>query len=92
MDVIIDLNWKKADLEQYFEFLDSSGFNSADEMLIFARQFRIAKQNVNNESSAGEQEKIYEAREFVIANFPQYSDDGIHKSDLQMYFNQCDEN
>ncbi|MCO5382425.1 MAG: hypothetical protein NHB15_10360 [Methanosarcina barkeri] len=43
VDVITDLKWKQTDLEQYFEFLDSSGFDSSDEMLIFARQFRITK-------------------------------------------------
>lgn len=89
MDIIIGLEWKQADMEQYFEFLDKSGFDSSDNMLNFARQFRMAKQNINNESSSRKQEKIYEAREFVIANFPQNSND-IDKSDIQMYFKQCD--
>jgi hypothetical protein len=89
MNIITGLEWKQTDLEQYFEFLDSSGFKSSDDMLIFARQFRIAKQNIKNESSAREQEKISEAREFVITNFPQNSSD-INKSDIQMYFKQCD--
>ena len=89
VDMIIGLEWKQADMEQYFEFLDKSGFDSSDNMLNFARQFRIAKQNINSESSAREQEKIYEAREFVIANFPQNIND-INKSDIQMYFKQCD--
>lgn len=89
MDIIIGLEWKQADMEQYFEFLNKSGFDSSDNMLNFARQFRIAKQNINNESSSRKQEKIYEAREFVIANFPQNSN-GIDKSDIQMYFKQCD--
>lgn len=89
MDIIIGLEWKQADMEQYFEFLDKSGFDSSDNMLNFARQFRMAKQNINNESSSRKQEKIYEAREFVIANFPQNSND-IDKSDIQKYFKQCD--
>lgn len=89
MDMIIGLERKRADMEQYFEFLDKSGFDSSDNMLNFARQFRIAKQNINSESSAREQEEIYEAREFVTANFPQNSND-INKSDIQMYFKQCD--
>lgn len=89
MDIIIGLEWKQADMEQYFEFLDKSGFDSSDNMLNFARQFRIAKQNINNESSSRKQEKIYEAREFVIANFPQNSND-IDKLDIQKYFKQCD--
>jgi hypothetical protein len=89
MDVITGLEWKQADLEQYFEFLDSSGFNSSDDMLIFARQFRIANRNINSESSDREQQIISDAREFVITNFPQNSSD-INKSDVQMYFNQCD--
>ncbi|AKB46603.1 hypothetical protein MSKOL_0826 [Methanosarcina sp. Kolksee] len=89
MDIIIGLEWKQADMEQYFEFLDKSGFDSSDNMLNFARQFRIAKQNINNESSSRKQEQIYEAREFVIANFPQNSND-IDKSDIQKYFKRCD--
>ncbi len=89
MDVITDLEWKQTDLEHYFEFLDSSGFDSSDEMLIFARQFRIAKQNINNELSDREREEISSAREFVITNFPQNSND-INRSDIQMYFYQCD--
>lgn len=89
MDIIIGLEWKQADMEQYFEFLDKSGFDSSDNMLNFARQFRIAKQNINNESSSRKREKIYEAREFVIANFPQNSND-IDKSDIQLYFKQWD--
>ena len=89
IDVITDLEWKQTDLEQYFEFLDSSGFDSSDEMLIFARQFRIAKKNINNELSNREREEISSAREFVITNFPQNSND-INRSDIQMYFNQCD--
>lgn len=89
MDIIIGLKWKQADLEQYFEFLDSSGFNSSDDLLTFTRQFRTARQNINNELSDREREKIYSAREFVITNFPQNSAD-INKSDIQMYFNQCD--
>ncbi|MGI5992604.1 MAG: hypothetical protein ACOX7Y_10070 [Methanosarcina sp.] len=89
MNVITGLEWKQADLEQYFEFLDSSGFDSSDDMLIFARQFRIAKQNINNESSDREQKLISDAREFVISNFPQNSSN-IKKTDVQMYFNQCD--
>jgi len=89
MNVITGLEWKQADLEQYFEFLDSSGFNSSDDMLIFVRQFRIAKRNINNESSDREQKLISDAREFVISNFPQNSSN-INKTDVQMYFNQCD--
>ncbi|WP_440948457.1 hypothetical protein ACSAZL_09630 [Methanosarcina sp. T3] len=89
MDVITGLKWKQADLEQYFEFLDSSGFNSSDDMLTFTHQFRIARKNINNESSDREKEKIYSAREFVITNFPQNSND-INKADIQIYFNQCD--
>lgn len=89
MNIIIGLEWKQADMEQYFELLDKSGFDSSDNMLNFARQFRIAKQNINNASSSRKQEKIYEAREFVIANFPQNSN-GIDKSDIQMYFKHCD--
>lgn len=89
MSVITGLKWKQTDLKQYFEFLDSSGFDSSEDMLIFARQFRIAKQNINNKSSLREQEKIHEAREFVITNFPQKNNE-IDKSEIQMYFNQCD--
>jgi hypothetical protein len=89
MDIITGLEWKQTDLEQYFEFLDSSGFDSSDNMLNFARHFKMAKQNIKSESSVREQEKISEAREFVIANFPQNSN-GINKSDIQMYFKQCD--
>lgn len=89
MNVITGLDWKQADLEQYFEFLDSSGFNSSDDMLIFARQFRIANRNIYSESSDREQKTISDAREFVITNFPQNRSD-INKSDVQIYFNQCD--
>lgn len=91
MNIITGLEWKQTDMEKYFEFLDSSGFDSSDNMLNFTRQFRIAKQNIDNESSPREKKKIYEARKFVIANFPQNSND-INKSDIQMYFNQCDTN
>jgi hypothetical protein len=90
MDIITGLKWKQTDLRQYFEFLDSSGFNSSDDLLTFARQFRIAQRSINSESSDGEREKVYNARKFVIANFPQYSDNGIHRSDIKMYFTQCD--
>jgi hypothetical protein len=90
MNKITGFKWKQTDLKQYFEFLDSSGFNSSNNLLNFARQFRIAQRNVNNESSDGEREIIYNAREFVIANFPKYDSNGIHKSDIQMYFNHCD--
>lgn len=89
MDIIIDLEWKQADLEQYFAFLDSSGFDSSDDMLIFARQFRIAKRNINSESADREREKISDAREFVITNFPQNGRD-INRSNIRMYFNQYD--
>jgi len=85
MNVITGLEWKQADLEQYFEFLDSSGFNSPDDMLIFARQFRIAKRNIYSESSDREQKIISDAREFVITNFPQNRSD-INKSDSPNIF------
>lgn len=88
MNTITGLKWKQADLKQYFEFLDSSGFHSSSEMLTFSRQFRIAQRNINNELPGAERDKIYNAREFVIANFPQYNDNGIQKSDIQLYFNQ----
>lgn len=90
MNTITGLKWKQADLKQYFEFLDSSGFHSSAEMLTFSRQFRIAQKSINSELSYAEKDKIYNAREFVIANFPQYSDNGIKKSDIQLYFNQHD--
>ena len=90
MNKITGFKWKQTDLKQYFEFLDLSGFNSSNNMLIFARQFRIAKRNVNNKSSDGEREIIYNAREFVIANFPKIDSSGIYRSDIQMYFNHCD--
>lgn len=89
MDAITGLKWKQTDLEQYFEFLDSSGFNSSDDMLIFVRQFRIAKRNINNESSDREQKLISDARGFVISNFPQNSSN-INETEVRMYFNQCD--
>jgi hypothetical protein len=90
MNTITGLKWKQTDLKQYFEFLDSSGFHSSVDMLTFSRQFRIAQQNINNELSDAERDQIYNARDFIIVNFPQYSDNGIHKSDIQMYFYQCD--
>ena len=92
MNIITSLEWKQTDLEDYFEFLDSSGFDSAENLLNFTRQFRVAKQNVNNGFSSREIKKIYEARKFVIVNIPQNSEQNndISKSDLQMYFNQCD--
>jgi len=89
MDTIIGLGWKQDDMVQYFEFLDSSGFNSSEDMLTFSRQFRIARQNINEKSSYREREKIYSAREFVITNFPQNSND-INRSDIQIYFNHYD--
>ncbi|ABE53036.1 Hypothetical protein Mbur_2167 [Methanococcoides burtonii DSM 6242] len=90
MNVIMDLNWKQADLEQYFDFLDTSGFNSSNDLLMFARQFRIAKKCIDDKASNSERNKIYEAREYVIANFPLYSDAGIQKSDIKVYFYRCD--
>jgi len=90
MNTITGQKWKQADLKQYFEFLDSSGFHSSNEMLTFSRQFSIAQRNTNNELSDAEKDKIYNAREFVIANFPQYNDNSIKKSDIQLYFNQHD--
>lgn len=90
MNVIMNMGWKQDDLEQYFNFLDTSGFNSSEELLTFSRQFTTAEKCIDNNTSDSRQKKINEAREYVIDNFPQYSDNGIEKSDLCSYFDLCD--
>jgi hypothetical protein len=85
VNVIMNTEWDQDDLKQYFEFLDSSGFNSSEELLSFARQFTVAKKSINDDMSESTHVKINNARVYVVANFPQYSDEGIQKDDMRAY-------
>ena len=44
MNKITGFKWKQTDLKQYFEFLDSSGFNSSNNMLNFVANFELQKE------------------------------------------------
>lgn len=90
VNVIMNTEWKQEDLKQYFEFLDSYGFSSSEDLLSFARQFTVAKKCIDDDMSESTQTKILDARMYVIANFPQYSDESIQKDDMRAYFVLCD--
>ncbi|TQD23544.1 hypothetical protein [Methanolobus vulcani] len=85
VNVIMKTEWKQDDLKQYFEFLDSSGFNSSEDLLSFSRQFTVAKKGIDDDMSESAQVKILDARVYVVTNFPQYSDEGIQKDDMRAY-------
>ena len=85
VNVIMNTEWNQDDLKQYFEFLEASGFNSSEELLSFARQFTVAKKSINDDMSESAHVKIDNARVYVVANFPQYNDEGIQKDDMRAY-------
>nr|WP_321496350.1 hypothetical protein [uncultured Methanolobus sp.] len=90
VNVIMKTEWRQDDLKKYFEFLDSSGFNSSEELLSFARQFTVAKKSIDDDMSESTKVKILDARVSVVANFPQYSDEGIQKDDMRTYLTMGD--
>ncbi len=90
VNVIMNTEWSQDDLKQYFEFLDSYGFNSSEDLLSFARQFTVAKKCIDDDMSESTQTKILDARVYVVDNFPKYSGESIQKDDMRAYFVLCD--